>query len=271
MRDCPFPQLRGILLDTVKSQSQKQCLSIDVTADSSASAAVQLNAFSLEIEIWPPRKKATNSQPLSGKPCVEGGLDSELAPLLWRGPSYSIFFSLLALRTFCLPAITKMRGASTHHMLDHVDEIGAALNLLIHFVIKLNSIMEAISQNPHRQTNQLSFFLGLDIASFADSDGYSDATAATRHLLHSEVKPLIVEVLDIVRRKVLKLEGKLMDSVAHYHYRPHIPWSERATITREVEIDNTGKLDSHQPLCQLDSLQLDVLLDNLEFLLRVLK
>ena len=196
--------------------------------------------------------------------------DSELAPYQWKGLSSSIFFSALALRVFCLPAIGKVRSSTTAQVLDAVDETGAAVNLLIHFVIKATSIMEAsVSSQAH--SAQLASFLGWDVLSLSDTNCWSEAVAATKHLLHGEVRTLVLEVLEIMRGKVSKLEGRIRASEVDYH--PRIPWAERVLLEQRAERaeDVTEMSDAQQPAHRFDLLQLEVLLDNLEFLRRVLQ
>lgn len=219
------------------------------------------------------QEKVVHMPPLSGAPSSGGGVDvqdNELAPFQWKGPSSSIFFSALALKVFCTPAIGRVRSASTQQVLDAVDETGAAVNLLIHLVIKVTSTIEAsVSSEPH--TYQLASFLGWDVLRLSKTNIRTGAAAAAQHLLHKEVKPLVEDVLGIMRGKVAKLEQKIM--AAEEDYRPRIPWAQRVPLDQRGELtEGTSQIsDAPLPLRRFDLLQLEVLLDNLEFLRRVLQ
>lgn len=271
-RDCPFPRVGGLLLDIVRDHSQ----ACSVSSMSSRSPLSHTACLAAKNSL-----SCTSQAGSTGPHDVRRITREDAAPLLWDGSGSSIFFSEVSLRAFCVPPLEKIRDASTQQILDSVDEIGGAINLLLHYSIKISRILKDLATDSPALIQQLHSFLGQQGGNATEGDVTSNdesnaaAVTITRDLFHIEIRSLVEEVAQVVRSKLLKVESKV--GGASGGFLPRNPWQtpEERGASTVVECEGEGEeaaVDAAVPvpLPPSDLLQLEIILDNLEFLLRVL-
>ena len=275
-RDCPFPRVGGLILDIVKDHSQ------------ACSVASMGPRSPLPLPI-PPATNAIAKSNVTGTDQsrqstlkdVRSRAEEDAAPLRWDGSVPSVFFSETALRAFCLPPLTKMIDASTQQILDSADEIGGAINLLLHYSIKINRILVDFETDRLTLTRHLCSFLGWRSGDTADITAESVSAVsvtAIQNLFHKEVRSMIEEVSELVRGKLQKVESKII-GVNVSGFLPRNPWQlpeKRGGSSEVAETYGEGGGGGEEAAVDSDKrshsdlLQLEIILDNLEFLLRVL-
>jgi hypothetical protein len=269
-RDCPFPKVGGLILDIVKDHSQS-CSVVSVTSRSPLPLPLPLTTSIVK------SSARTDQSGQSEMEDMRRTAAEDASPLHWDGSGPSIFFSEIALRAFCVPPLTKMRHASTQQILDSADEIGGAINLLLHYSIKINRILADFEANRPALIQHLCSFLGWRSDNTADITAESDAASisAIQDLFHKEMRSLVEGITVLVRSKLQKVESKI-NAVTVSGFLPRNPWllpEERggSTAATELQGGGEGEESAMDKILPSDLLQLEIILDNLEFLLRVLR
>lgn len=273
IRESPFPSVRGLLLDTLKWRSQA-CVSS--ASNKAASPIGDLTEVNVRQPSWPwlplqPHSLSIDKASCScSSNCRQGSFscqdNRQQVLLLWRGPCSSIFFSSIVLQIFCIPCIVKIGNATTGQLLASADEFGGAINLLQHSALKMKGIIASHQRDLKSQFQELAAFLGWVAQTHCDCllmdcvDSRARATADVRSFFYNDVQLAVELAVEGVKVKVLKIEKDLKSQCG---FRSRSPWKpDRMCSDIAEEIPSCHSLS-------YDLLHLEVILDNLMFLLGV--
>ena len=246
-RNCPFPQVAGLLVDCVKSFAQQGATAV----------AAEHPARLLPC---PASEGAAAAR--------EGGSAEEPSAadaLFWPGPSP--FFSVLVLRWFVAATLRKVPALSAHKLLDSADEVGAAANLLQFVALRVRACLAEATAGTvaSRATaaRQLRAFLGEGETAAAAVTETEAAVAAARQVFAGGLG-----LAAAVRDAAAAVEGAAERRRRKQQQRPEGPDQQLLQTLKRKLVDAEAPAAGAEGAGHgaADLLRLDVLLDNLRHL-----